>query len=81
MLKSESQLQEAFIKGLNLPKDADFQTLEFAKSKGWDSIAHLKLVAAIENEFDIMMDTKDMLAMSSYIKAKEIVSKYGHSFS
>jgi len=72
----EKKLQHAFQEGLNLPATTQFNSLEFAKSAGWDSIAHLQLVAAIENEFGIMIDTNDMLAMSSYLKAKELVKKY-----
>jgi acyl carrier protein len=34
------------------------------------------LIAALEEEFDIMMDTDDILDMKTVVKAKEIVSKY-----
>lgn len=46
-------------------------------SKGWDSVAHMALIAAIEEAFDIMMNTEDVIDMSSFEKAKEIISKYG----
>ncbi|ACM92125.1 hypothetical protein NAMH_1601 [Nautilia profundicola AmH] len=36
----------------------------------------MTLVAAIEDEFDIMLDTDDIIDMSSFAKAKEIVAKY-----
>jgi acyl carrier protein len=72
----ESKLQKAFQIGLDITGKPNYETLVFAKSEGWDSIAHLKLVAAIEQEFGIMLDTKDMLDISSYSIAKEIVKKY-----
>ncbi len=75
----ESKLQQAFQRSLNLSTGTEYNTLEFAKSSGWDSIAHLQLIAAIEEEFSIMIDTNDMLAMSSYPKAVEIVRKYAPS--
>ena len=43
----------------------------------WDSVAHMQLVNAIELAFDIMLDTDDVIAMSSYQKAREIVGKHG----
>jgi len=43
----------------------------------WDSIGHMALVAAIEEKFDIMMDTDDIIDFSSYTKGMEILSKYG----
>lgn len=72
----DAKLQHAFCVGLMLPKDTPFQDLVFAQSAAWDSIAHLQLIAAIEEEFNILIDTQDMLAMSSYAVATEIVRKY-----
>lgn len=42
----------------------------------WDSLAHMALVAAIESDFDCIMETDDILDMSSFAKAVEIVKKY-----
>jgi hypothetical protein len=39
----------------------------------------MRLVAEIESAFDIMLDTEDVIGMSSFGAAKEIVSKYGVS--
>lgn len=72
----ENKLKKAFQEGLGIASNVPFETLEYGKSSGWDSIAHMKLVAAIEAEFDIMMDVDDVIAMSSYTIAKEIVKKY-----
>jgi len=72
----EKKLQNAFTKGLGLSPPIDFPSLAFARSEGWDSIAHMKLIAAIEEEFGIMMDTDDVLALSSYPVAIDIVKKY-----
>ena len=37
----------------------------------------MQLVSTIETAFDLMLDTDDVIGMSSYDKAKEIVRKYG----
>lgn len=42
----------------------------------WDSLLHLTLVTAIEDEFDIMLDTEDILALDSYATGLEVVAKY-----
>jgi acyl carrier protein len=42
----------------------------------WDSITHLSLVTALEDEFDIMIDTEDLLALRSYEIGKQILAKY-----
>jgi acyl carrier protein len=71
------RLKHAFSEALGLASDADFDHLEYAKTSGWDSVAHMKLVSEIENTFDIMLDTDDVINMSSFRVATEIVSKYG----
>ena len=41
----------------------------------WDSVGHMALVAALEQEFDIMMETDDIIDLSSFEKGIEILSK------
>lgn len=55
--------------------------LKFKESEYWDSVGHMTLVAAIEDEFDIMLETEDMMGIISYEKGKEILSQgYGIQF-
>ena len=46
----------------------------------WDSVGHMTLVAAIEDTFDIMMDTDDIIDLSSYERGIEILKKYDIEF-
>ena len=48
--------------------------------EAWDSVGHMTLVAAIEDNFDIMLDTDDIIDMSSFEKAQEILKKYNVEF-
>lgn len=43
----------------------------------WDSIAHMTLITRLEDEFDIMMDTDDILALTSFNEGMSILNKYG----
>jgi acyl carrier protein len=73
------KLTKAFSEAL----DIDSQTITDELSYGsgnWDSIAHLSLIASIETEFDIMMASDDVIDMSSFKKAKEILTKYDFNF-
>ena len=51
--------------------------LEYQGIQEWDSVGHMSLIAAIEDVFDIMMDTDDIIDFSSYKKGKQILKKYG----
>ena len=64
----------AFIETLEITKE-QLEGLEYQQIPSWDSVGHMGLVAAIEDAFDIMMDTNDIIDLSSYEKGKEILSK------
>jgi acyl carrier protein len=72
-----SRLQAIFQKTLQIPPEAIHDDLQYNSIKEWDSVGHMALIAEIESQFDIMLDTDDILAMNSFAKAKEILKKYG----
>ena len=41
----------------------------------WDSVGHMTLVANLEEAFDIMLETDDIIDLSSFEKGMEILSK------
>ena len=51
-------------------------TLKYQDVPLWDSVGHMTLVANLEDAFDIMMETDDIIDMSSYEKGKGILKKY-----
>jgi acyl carrier protein len=42
----------------------------------WDSVGHMGMIAALEEAFDIVMETDDIIDFSSYTKGVELLSKY-----
>lgn len=44
--------------------------------ENWDSVIQLALVDGIEDAFDIMLDTEDILNFTSYTLGKKILVKY-----
>jgi acyl carrier protein len=74
------KLKSAFSEALQIPEDLVTDELTYNSIPEWDSIAHMALVTEIEDQFDIMLDTDDVLDMSSFAKAKEILKKYNISF-
>jgi len=70
-----SKYIEAFKVALQIDESEDFQNLKYRDS-GWDSVAHMVLMTEIENAFDIMLDTDDVIDFSSFEKGKEILRKY-----
>ena len=55
--------------------------LEYQAISEWDSVGHMGLIAALEDAFDIMMDTDDIIDFNSFEKGMEILEKnYGIKF-
>jgi acyl carrier protein len=77
---SEQQLKDSFIAVLGIEPNIDWTALTYRSIPEWDSLAHMQLVAQIEESFDIMIDTQDVIDMSSFDIAKDILAKYGVSF-
>jgi len=69
------QLRSIFKESLELEDGVIVDMMEYNTRK-WDSVAHMALVAAIEDGFSIMLETDDVLDMSSFSKAVEILDKY-----
>ena len=72
----EQKLKEIFADALSISIETINDGLEYKSISEWDSTAHMVLVASIEDAFDIMLDTDDVVDMSSFAKAKEIIKKY-----
>ncbi|KEA51546.1 hypothetical protein DT73_17720 [Mangrovibacter sp. MFB070] len=49
---------------------------KYQDTPAWDSVGHMTMIAALEDAFDIMMDTDDIIDFSSWEKGKEILQKY-----
>lgn len=56
-------------------EESQLAGLEYQGTEEWDSVGHMTLIAALEDAFGIMMDTDDIIDLSSYEKGKEILSK------
>lgn len=72
----EQRLKKVFSESLGVDQEIVQDTLEYNTISEWDSIGHMSLIAAIEEEFDIMIETDDIIDMSSFKIAKDIVKKY-----
>lgn len=67
----------AFVEAFGVSEDM-VEGLEYQGITEWDSVGHMTLIAIIEDSFDIMMDTDDIIDLSSFLIGKEILSKKYH---
>tara|TARA_B100001123_G_C15229339_1_gene994497 strand:+ start:111 stop:353 length:243 start_codon:yes stop_codon:yes gene_type:complete len=75
-MSSVQKYSEIFKTALNIGADKLTENLKYNDIEEWDSIGHMTLVAALEEEFKISLETDDIIDFSSFKKGIEILKKY-----
>ena len=76
-MPATEKLYHTFAQVLKLPRDQIHDGLAYNSVPQWDSVAHMALVVALEEAFDIMLDTDDIIDMSSVAVARDLLTRYG----
>jgi acyl carrier protein len=79
-MSTTEQLRTAFAESLGIELVQVLDSLSYNSIPQWDSTAHMILIAELENSFNVMLDTDDIIDMSSVAMAKEILGKYDIEF-
>ena len=66
--------KQAFCNAFAIAEDR-LPGLKYQDIQEWDSVGHMSLIAELEDAFDIMMDTDDIIDFGSFEKGKEILAK------
>jgi len=75
-MTNRQRYDKVFMEALNLQQTDLNEHLTYNSVPLWDSVGHMAMMAALESEFDIMMETEDIIDFSSYNKGAEIIAKY-----
>lgn len=76
MPNNKVKLIKLFQTSLNISENVVNQNLKYNEIEEWDSIGHMTLMSAIEDEFKISLETDDIIDFSSFKKGIEILEKY-----
>tara|TARA_B100000315_G_C14501033_1_gene552324 strand:- start:647 stop:889 length:243 start_codon:yes stop_codon:yes gene_type:complete len=74
--KYDNIFQETF----SIEKNILGNDLEYQSIEQWDSVGHMGLMAALEEAFDIFLETDDIIDFSSYNKGMLILGNYDIKF-
>lgn len=77
---NKEKLRSCFSQTLGIPMEQVTDDLSYNTIEQWDSVGHMAVVADIESTFDVMLDTDDILNMSSVREAVAILRKHGVDF-
>ena len=79
-MNNKQKYNQAFIENFSISENKLTDDLIYNSISEWDSVGHMGLVAALEEQFDIMMEMDDIIDFSSYKKGFELIAKYGVEF-
>ncbi len=71
---------EIFMGLFEISEDKLNEDFKFGDESGWDSLAHMELIAQLEDAFEIMFETDDITHFGGYENGKKILGKYGIDF-
>ena len=71
------RLRTVFVETMQLDEGFDVENLKYRDIEAWDSVGHMALVAAIEDEFDVQFDTDQVIDMSSFKVAVDMLDNMG----
>ena len=73
---NKEKYDKVFMETFSVSEDKLGEDLVYESVSEWDSVGHMGMIAELEETFDIMLETDDIIDFSSYIKGMEILSKY-----
>lgn len=80
MSENENRYRQIFCSVFDVENSALDNNLSYQEIADWDSVGHMALMAALEDEFSIEMDIDDIIDFSSFEVGKTLLSKYGVQF-
>ena len=73
---NEEKLKEIIADTFDIDEDEITNELTSDSVERWDSLNHLRLVTALEDEFEIKLTMEEVNTMVDYPKIVEFVSRY-----
>ena len=74
-MKNIDKYKKAFVDSLSI-EEGNLENLKYNEIPEWDSIGHMTLMSSLEENFNISLETDDIVDFSSFKKGKEILEKY-----
>jgi acyl carrier protein len=67
---------QVFVESFSVNPDQLDENFVYQCVPEWDSIGHMGMIASLEETFDIMMETDDIIDFGSFTKGIELLAKY-----
>ena len=75
-MSNKEKYDNIFIVSFSVTRDVLTEDFVYQCVPTWDSVGHMGLIAALEEEFNIIMETEDIIEFGSYTIGIEKLKKY-----
>lgn len=79
-MSNKEKYTNVFMSIFGMEKDKLNEGFNFKDIDSWDSFTHLTLIGELEDAFDVMFESEDILHFGGYLNGMEILKKYGIDF-
>ena len=76
MSENLDKYNSAFVEAFELEDSNTLKDLKYQSIDEWDSIGHMALMAELESNFNITIETEDLIQFESYIQGVDILARY-----
>lgn len=76
-MTNKETYDKVFMDCFSVPHDALDARFVYQCVPAWDSVGHMGMIAALEEAFNIMMETEDIIEFGSYTIGIDKLKKYG----
>ena len=76
MSENLDKYNSAFVEAFELEDSNNLKDLKYQSIDEWDSIGHMALMAELESNFNITIETEDLIQFESYIQGVDILARY-----
>jgi len=77
MSENRKKYDAIFMEVLMLEAEQLNEELRYQSVSTWDSVAHMNIVAELEDAFDIELEMDDIIDFGTYLTGLETMKKYG----
>jgi acyl carrier protein len=74
------KLRSLFRASLALPPEAHVDSVAYGQNEEWDSVAHMNLVSHIERDFEVLLETEEVVRLTSFAEARRLLEARGIAF-
>ena len=79
-MSNKEKYTNVFVSIFDIEKDKLNEGFNFNDIDSWDSFTHLTLISELEDAFEVMFESNDILHFGGYLNGMEILKKYGIDF-